>query len=105
MPLSPASVPSRTKSHTVRAVARIGKSSSVVTRNFGAASRTWGRSSAPAAAFAPVVRSVRRFIVLLYGPALRFGSGAFQIRFDLRNDFRIRGRDLALLTGIEIGRA
>ncbi len=49
-PVSPASVPSRTKSHTVRAVARIGNSSSVVTRSFGAASRKRGNSAAPAAA-------------------------------------------------------
>ena len=40
-PVSPASVPSRTKSHTVRAVARIGSSSRVVTRSLGAAREMW----------------------------------------------------------------
>ena len=70
-PVSPASVPRRTKSQTVRAVARIGSSSSVVTRNFGAASRTRGHNTAAAAAFAPVAQQ-RSSIHAVHPRATRF---------------------------------
>src|SRR5688572_29947085 len=99
-PVNPASVPRRTKSHTVRAVARIGSSSRVVTRSFGAASRKRGRSASPAAAFAPLVSSDRRFIFSLYGPALGFSSRGLQVLFDARDDLWIAGSYVPLLTGI-----